>query len=133
MRPKKNNGGYIALVSVLISGALLLLIGVGSALRGVDALNEAAALESSFRAESAADSCAEEAILKLKANFGYAGNELIIVEGNTTCSILAIGGSGNTDRTIDTKAGDGQYIRNVHVDIASLTPLLQIRSWSLVP
>jgi hypothetical protein len=118
---------------VLIAGALLLLVGVGSALRGVDALRGVSGEESSLRAELLADACAEEALMKLKANLSYSGNETIIVEGGATCSILPLSGSGNLDRLFRTQATWNSYVRNVHVDVAEVNPRLTVRSWATVP
>ncbi len=125
--------GYIALISVLVAGALMLLVGVGSALRGIDTENSLVGEESSFRAELLADACAEEALMKLKANLNYAGNETIIVEGGATCTIGALSGAGNTNRTISTQAVDNNYIRKVLVSIAQVNPSPTILSWKTVP
>ncbi len=130
---KKGEKGYIALISVLIAGGLLLLVGVGSALRGVDALNAVSGEESSFRARLLADACAEEALMKLKSNLGYNGIETIIVEGNETCRVLSVLGTGNLDRVILTQGVDVDYVRNVRVDVARVNPALVVRTWNVVP
>lgn len=125
--------GYIALVSVLIAGGLLLLVGMGSATHGVDSLNAASGEESALRARLLADACAEDALMKLKSNLGYNGNESIIVEGSDTCKVLPLLGTGNLDRVILTQGVDAGYVRNVRVDIAQVNPLLVIRTWTTVP
>ncbi len=127
------HGGYIALISVLIAGALMLLIGVGSSLRGIDTLNAVSGEESSLRALFLSDACAEEALMRLKADLAYIGNETIIVGGGETCRILPLSGSGNVDRVITTQGIHNNYVRNVRVDIAQVNPLLEIRSWATVP
>ena len=129
----RQQGGYIALISVLIAGALMLLIGVGSSLRGVDTLNAVSGEESSLRALSLADACAEEALMRLKGDLAYGGNETIIVGGGKTCRILPISGAGNIDRVVATQGIDNNYIRNVRVDIARVNPSLTIRTWKTVP
>ena len=125
--------GYIALVSVLVAGGLLLLVGVGSATHGVDSLNAASGEESALRAGLLADACAEDALMKLKSNLGYNGNESIIVEGSETCRILSVSGVGNINRIILTQGVDAGYVRNVSVDVAQVNPLLILRSWRTVP
>jgi hypothetical protein len=126
-------GGYIALIGVLIAGALMLLIGVGSSLRGIDTLNAVSGEESSFRAVLLGDACAEEALLRLKGDLAYSGNETIIVGGGETCRILPLSGTGNIDRVITTQGIDNNYVRNVRVDIAQVNPSLQIRTWVNIP
>lgn len=126
-------GGYIALVSVLIASALFLLIGIGISLGGVDAARMAFGEEASRAAKLLADSCAEEALVRLKANLGYTGNETIMVNGQDACAILAVTGVGNTDRTVRAEASVAGYVRRIEVDVARVNPALVIRSWRLVP
>jgi hypothetical protein len=128
-----SQGGYIALISVLIAGALMLLIGVGSSLRGIDTLNAVSGEESSLRALLLADACAEEALMRLKGDLAYSGNETIIVGGGKTCRILPLSGVGNVDRVAVAQGVDNNYIRNVRVDIARVNPSLMIRTWTTAP
>jgi len=128
-----SEGGYIALIAVLIAGALMLLIGVGSSLRGVDTLNAVSGEESALRALLLGDACAEEALLRLKGDLAYSGNETIIVGGGATCRILPISGTGNTDRVIVTQGVDNNFVRNIRVDIAQVNPALTVRTWTTVP
>lgn len=129
---QQGQGGYIALISVLITSALILLIGVGGSMRGVDAaaitMGEGAAL----RAELLAESCVEEALVRLRANFGYAGNETIMIGSGGTCDMLSVTGSGNTDRTILVRASDNGYVRTLRVEVAELFPTPVIASRTIV-
>lgn len=129
----RSRGGYIALISVLIAGALMLLIGVGSSLRGIDTLNAVSGEESSLRALLLGDACAEEALMRLKGDLAYSGNETIIVGGGETCRIFSLSGVGNVDRLVTTQGIVNNYVRNVRVDIAQVNPSLTIRTWTTVP
>lgn len=130
---KRVSGGYVALVGVLVFSALILLVGIGVSLRGINiaegSLDEAFAAH----ARTLADACAEEALLRLKSNFGYAGNETIIVGGSDTCTIVSVSGSGNTDRVILAEAAVGRTLSRVRVDVERLTPSLLVRAWDRVP
>ena len=128
----KRRGGYIALVSVLVASALMLLVGIGSSYRGIDGLLSAGAHESALRARSLAEACVNEGIFRLRANLSYGGNETIIVEGGATCRIVSVSGTGNADRTIEAEASDGAYVRKVRVDFKSVQPVIQVRSWEVV-
>lgn len=132
-RRQRSEGGYIALISVLIAGALMLLVGVGSSLRGIDTLNAVSGEESSLRALFLGDACAEEALMRLKGDLAYSGNETIIVGGGETCRILPLSGTGNIDRVITTQGVVNNYVRNVRVDVAQVNPSLMIRTWTAVP
>ncbi len=128
----KGQRGYIALISVLITSALILLIGVGGSMRGVDAAALAMGEGAALRAELLADSCVEEALVRLRANFGYAGNETIMVGSGGTCDILSVTGSGNADRTILVRASDNGYVRTLRVEVAKLLPTPVILSRAIV-
>lgn len=125
--------GFVALVSVLIASALLLLIGIGILLGSVDAARMALGEEASRAARLLADSCAEQALAYLRANLGYGGNETIMVGERDTCTILPILGTGNTDRTIYAEASVAGYVRRIEVDVARINPSIVIRSWRLIP
>lgn len=127
-----NSRGYIALVSVLIVSVLLLIAGLGASLRGIDVTETSLSHTLSLAARHLADACAEEALMKLKTNFNYAGNEIIIVDGADACTIVSISGTGNTDRIIRTEAYVAGYKKKVVVDVASVTPVPAIRSWQEV-
>ena len=130
---RKTHGGYVALISVLIAAALMMLVGVGSSLRGIDTQNSVVGEESALRAELLADACIEEGFMKLKANLNYAGNETIIVEGGATCSIGALSGVGNTNRTIQAQAIQNNYVRKVFVNVTQVNPKLTVLSWKTIP
>ena len=127
--PSIQNNGFIALVSVLIVSALLIVIGLGTSLRGIDTTELSLSDSLSLQARHLADACAEEALMKLKSNFNYAGNEIIIVEGADACTIVSVLGSGNTNRVINVEAYVNGYKKKVVVDVASLLPIPVIRSW----
>ena len=125
--------GYIALISVVIVSALMLMVAIGLSLRSVSDLELSSAGESAARARALANACAEEAIVKLKGNLSYLGNETIIVDGGDSCTIVAVLGSGNTNRTIETQAVVNTYVKKIQVIILLLRPTLTISSWAEVP
>jgi hypothetical protein len=101
-------------------------------MRGVDAAALATGEGAALRAELLADSCVEEALVRLRANFGYVGNETIMVGSGGTCDILSVTGSGNTDRTILVRASDNGYVRTLRVEAAKLLPAPVIVSRTIV-
>lgn len=130
---RKLQGGYVALVGVLVFSAMILLAGLGVSLRGIDAAESSLDEAFSIHARMLADACAEEALMRLKSNFGYSGNETIIVGGTDTCTIVSVSGSGNTDRVVLSEAAVGRTLRRVRVDVARITPSLIVRAWDTVP
>jgi hypothetical protein len=79
-----------------------------------------------------ADSCAEEALEKLREGVYYTGGEtLTFSEGN--CQIQTISGTGNFNRTVQTTGTVGTIIRKVEVIVSTVHPAITITSWKDVP
>jgi len=127
--PKQD--GFVALISILILGALILLIAVGISLRSVSQTQMGIAEQQSHKASALANLCAEQALMKLKTVLQYAGNESIMIDGET-CDILNIDGSGNLNRTVQTESIVSKHTKRVQIEIAQISPEMQITSWKEV-
>ncbi len=128
----QNKNGFIALISLLIIGAVVLLIGTGLSLRSIGETNMSLAQEQSQKAGAMADLCAEQALMKLESVLNYSGNETLTVDG-ISCTIFTIGGVGNTNRTITVQSAVGGYARKVKLAVAQISPTMQITSWEKTP
>jgi len=126
-----NQKGFIALISVLIIAALVLAISIGVSLRSVEETNMSLGEQESHRALALADLCAEQALMKLLSVLDYSGNESIIIDGES-CDILTIGGSGNSDRTVQTRSTVSGYTKKVEVEVSRISPTMEIVSWEEV-
>lgn len=129
---KKNNPtaseekGYIALLSTLflvtiggvVAGSLILL--------GLGFSKSSFALEQSNQAKALANACAEEALLKLKQDLSYAGNETITLASGS-CQIQDVKGTG-PNRIIKTTGTVGTIIRKVEVKV-KISPSFTLTSW----
>lgn len=124
--------GYIALVAVLISGAIMIIAALAATRTGVEGANTTSGYESSIRAQYLADTCAEEAIGRLKSNINYSGNETVNVLGIDFCNIETITGTGSKDREIFTSATVLGYVRHTKVSVANIAPL-SIAEWVALP
>jgi hypothetical protein len=111
----------------------MLIAALGASRTGIESTNEATAEESTSYARFLADACAEEAILRLRANLSYAGNESIVVNMGDSCTIGNISGLGATNRVIHTDATVLGYVRHVELTIATVTPILVVSTWNVVP
>lgn len=120
--------GFIALISVLIMSALALLLGIGVLTRAFEESSIQDAQWYAARAEAAATYCAEAALMKLKSSQTYAGNETLIMNGDT-CRIRAVGGSGNSNRTIQATSTVMGANRNIAITVQQIDPVLQVSSW----
>lgn len=124
--------GFIVLTSVIIIGAVVLLIGMGVVMRSIGETDMSQNEELSTRALTFANSCAELAVIKLRNNFNYSGNEDIIVNGSDSCHVFPTEGSGNLNRVVKTDGAIRGYKRRVLVEINQLDPLI-VGSWRDVP
>lgn len=128
---EKNSGGFIALISILIIGSIVLVISIGLSLRSVSETNMSLSQQQSNIALSLANLCAEQALMKLESVLNYSGSETLNIDGNS-CSILAITGSGNTNRTVTTQSAVAGYTRKVKAVVSQISPIMQITSWEEV-
>lgn len=128
----KQEQGFIALVSILIVGALVLVVSIGVSLRAIGETQMSLGQEFGNRARVLADACAEYALMQLKNNLQYSGNETILLDETDSCDILPVEGSGNENRTVKTQATSTGFMRKIHIEIARVNPTTQITLWEEV-
>jgi predicted chitinase len=119
--------GFIALITIFIILAIALIMGISFSL--LSAGESAMTLENfqSSRSYFLANLCAEEALMKLKENTNYSGNETINIEEGS-CQILPIEG-----QWIVKTAGNFQnQIKKIRISISQVNPEMVIDSWQEV-
>ncbi|PCI19708.1 hypothetical protein COB64_03280 [Candidatus Wolfebacteria bacterium] len=131
MKNKKQNG-FIALISVLIIGSVVLVISIGLSLRSVGETDMSLNEELSNRAVALADACSEYALLQVKNKKKYSGNESILIDGDDSCSILEIEVQGKQNITINTQATVLGFTRKVKVEANQIKPTIELTSWKEV-
>ena len=123
--------GYIALVTVLIIGAVGIAI-VSAAILSSLSRNQTTLIEQeSKKARALADACSEHALIKLKTDLNYSGNEVLEFK-NGKCKILPIEGTGNTNRIIKTQGMVDKVTRKNLLNVQKINPDLIIQSWKEV-
>ncbi len=131
-RSQNPQNGYIALISVLIMGGVMLVAGLSVSRAGIESAKGAVSSESSLRAHLLADACAEEALLRLRANLLYAGSETVSVNVSEYCTIGSIGGVGATNRLIRATGEINGYVQKIELSVATITPMLRVTTWRSV-
>lgn len=126
----KQEQGIIVLITVLVIGAVVLLIGLGMSVRSVMESDTSLDEELSHQALVMATSCMEQALLSLADDSAYTGNQTITI-GSYTCTIATITGSGDT-RTVQTSSTVSGYTRRLLVTVSNVNPPLQVSSWQEV-
>lgn len=126
-----NQSGYIALISVLIISAVVILIATSASLVSISesdmALQQNQAKESFYLA----DACAEYTLMKLGSVLNYAGNETVTI-GENSCFIRPISGSGNFNRIIEVQSTFSNQTRKIRIQVSQISPVMQITSWQEV-
>ncbi len=124
----KYREGYIALLSVLIISAVMVIFLVGGLFRSTGVANMRIKEEAAARAHAAATACAEHALLELLQSTDYQGDEMLSV-GEETCQVLFTAGSGNANRKIFTRSTVLGAVWKIEIHIDTVQPDLSIDSW----
>lgn len=74
-----------------------------------------------------ANLCAEQALMKLKENISYPGNEIIEIEGGN-CQILPVEGSW----TVKVSGNFQDQIKKIKIVVNQVNPEMIIESWQEV-
>jgi hypothetical protein len=124
----KIRSGYIALVSILVIGAVCSTIAISLIFTSIDSIKTNASLDASSQAKGLANACAENALSGLRLSVAYTGNQTLTYS-NGSCTISTITGSGNTNRTFDATGTVGTTIRKVHIIVNTVGPTMQLGDW----
>ena len=124
----KTQEGYIALISVLIISATIFVLAINASLFGVAESDMGLQKFQSSAAFYLATLCAEDALMKLKDDLKYQGDEILTVD-DETCTILPLEGGGNQNRVIMTTGVVGGKVRKIKIEIDQVNPVMKIKSW----
>lgn len=121
----KRESGAIALVTVLAVGFVSLIIALSVSLAGLGELQMG--LEEIQSAESyrLAESCLEEAALRLKRDASYSGGSLSMGGNSCTITVLANG----SQRTVNVSADVNNHVRKIEMVADIVTRGLNVTSW----
>lgn len=131
---QNQEGGYIALVAVLIVIAAVITVGVTMSLNGVTELRLAQFEHKSVEAFYAADACMNEGITRLKADVdsgytSYTGGTLTI-DGSTTCTVT-VTTSGSTRTLSSSGTVDNTITRTIEAEV-DVSSSFSVSSWQEV-
>lgn len=119
--------GFIALITILIILVISLILGSGISLLSINEINMGLKKNLSSQAYFLANLCAEEALMRLKEDINYPGNETIEIEGGS-CQILPI-----EDNWIIKAIGNSQdQVKKMRIVIQQVNPQTIISSWQEV-
>jgi len=118
MRRIKKQNGFIAITSVLIISALILILGISIFHASITDQAMSSSYDDGEEASFLADVCARVAFFKLKENIDYAGDEAVDISG-MSCSINTIENVNDRTKIISTLArvGDRPSFKRVEEEI----------------
>ncbi|OGD69035.1 hypothetical protein A3I18_00680 [Candidatus Campbellbacteria bacterium RIFCSPLOWO2_02_FULL_35_11] len=125
-----NNKGYVALISVLVSGAVVSSIAMSVILLGIGSARNSFALEQSNQAKALANACAEQGLQQIRNLNSFTGS-LNIVLGKGSCS-YSVNNLGSENREILASGIVGTVTRKVRVTINTINPRINLASWEEV-
>lgn len=111
---KRKSGGYIALSSVLITLALVLLIGVSTSLLSINDLLSSYSSKKSSQTTDLVDACVEDVLMKLNKNNSVTQGAYTLLGG--TCNVTINSQLGN-DWVIAVDANKESYYKKVIVTV----------------
>jgi type II secretory pathway component PulK len=124
---KPNNKGFIALLTILIILGVVLLIALGISQLSISEAQMGLQKSQSSQAYYLANLCAEEALMKLKEDSNYSGNEIVAIE-ESNCQILPIEGNW-TVKVLGTFLNQTKKMKIV---VSQINPEMVIESWQEV-
>ncbi len=126
----KVQDGYIALITVLVTGAVGVAIATSLLLLGLGSSRTSFSLEQSNQAKALANACSEEALQQIRDSTPFTGTGNLTL-GQGTCSYTVTSGGGQ-NRTITSSGIVGTIVRKVKIIIDKITPNINVTSWQEV-
>lgn len=122
--------GYIALISILIISAVLLLVAVSSGLLSISEANIGLEKSQGSRAFYSASACAEEALQKIREFLSFSGSGNIATKEGS-CSYQVTKSDGQ-NRLITASGTAQNTTRKIKIAIDQILPEINISSWQEV-
>jgi len=130
MMPRDHQNGYVALLSVLILGAVTTAVALALLTTGTDRQRSGLIEQQSKQARAAAVACAEESLQIIHDTTSFTGtNNLALSPGTCTYTVTNTGGS---DRTIVASGTVGNVVKKIQVYVTIEASSISVTSWQEV-
>jgi Tfp pilus assembly protein PilX len=120
--------GFILVVSVLVLSTILVVIGIATAFGIAGVQNRALEIETQIAARALAEACAEAALMELRLDDAYAGNETKMI-GGASCTIRPI--QPGPPAILETEATSSGSVYRLRIEISDVANLT-ITKWQRV-
>jgi hypothetical protein len=126
----KNKDGYIALISVLLIGAVATSIAVSLLVWSIIATKTAQTSSYGTLSYSYAEGCVEDALRNINQNVAFTTVSGAITYANGSCSYSVSGTAPN--KVIDASGVSGPSTRKIKVLTSQTSPTITVSSWQEV-
>ena len=130
LQRKSKKEGFIALMSVIIISAILLLVAVTAGLTGFYSRSNILDAEFKERSVALADACVDQALLQIAINPSYGGDTTVTLSDKDQCYIGPVP-PGSGIKTFKTQAIFQNAYTNLEITID--TSDISIVSWKEIP
>lgn len=120
-------GGYIALISVLVIGAISSAVALTLLTVGADSQRTALVSQQSMQARSLAASCVEEALQVIHDDTSYTGTSNVPL-GQGSCTYTVVNSGGN-NRTITATGTVGSVVRKIQAYATIGSSSISVSQW----
>jgi hypothetical protein len=125
---KIKSNGYIALISIIIIGAIILLSAISLTFVALSQTQIMIGQNQKLFSYYLANACAHYGLNRLRTNPAYLGNEKVTFD-NYICQIEPILANGQQTFIIYTNSNVNNYLSRIKVDIGQLKPRTIIKYW----
>ncbi len=122
--------GFATLLAVLVVGVIGAAIAFSLLGRGASGARLILIRQSSVKARSLANACAEEALGQIRSLSSFVGsNTLILADGTCVYTVTSLAGE---NRIITASGQVGSIIRRVKIILDQINPSINVTSWQEV-
>lgn len=125
----KSSKGYIALFSVIVLGAVGLVVTISLLLTGIGAQKSGLEVQRKSQSRMAATTCAEEALEQILDTGATSGTSSMTI-GSSTCTYTIT--STTTFPLVQALGNYGGSVTKINVILASSSPRIKLSSWQEV-
>lgn len=126
MKNFSTQSGYVALLAVLVGGAISLAIATALLITGTNSQRETLIQQQSIQARQQATACAEEALQIIHDDTDYAGTGNLTL-GTSSCN-YTVTNLGGSSRRIDASSTVNTVVRNIQI-MLTVGSTIAVTSW----
>ncbi len=129
--PRDKQGGYVALLAVLVTGATALAISLAILDNSANTQRNVVVEQQSSQARSIARACAEEALQQIHDNTAFTGSADVTI-GQDSCNYNVTSTGASTRSIYSTALAVGSF-RKIQVYVTINASTISVTSWQEIP